>query len=64
MRSAIQVWTHKRGGGGAVVGDCDVERILEGVRSRYALGRFRREGKQFRGFVGVCIRPECADGGK
>jgi P4 family phage/plasmid primase-like protien len=53
MRGAIQNWIQKRRG--LVIGDTDFERILDGVRAKYSLGRFYRDGKQVRGFVGVLL---------
>jgi P4 family phage/plasmid primase-like protien len=51
MRGAIQNWIQKRRG--VVIGDGELDRILDGVRATYSMGRFYRDGKQLRGFVGV-----------
>jgi putative DNA primase/helicase len=53
MRLAIQQWLGKQETGVVAGDNGDLDRILDGVRGRYRMGRFYRDGKQLRGFVGV-----------
>jgi putative DNA primase/helicase len=53
MRATIQHWMQSERSGIIVGQDADLERILEGVKARYRVDRFYRNGKQLRGFVGV-----------
>jgi P4 family phage/plasmid primase-like protien len=53
MRAAILQWLDKNRRGLILGENGDAERIMQGVRTKYKLDRFYREGKQLRGFVGV-----------
>jgi hypothetical protein len=47
MRDAVQKWL------GRMMADAEVDRIMDGIKSRWNTGRKRVGGKQIRGFLGV-----------
>jgi hypothetical protein len=53
MQSAIQRWLQKQQTGVFVGDNGHYDRIMNGVRGKYKLGRFYRDGKQLRGFMSV-----------